>query len=279
MLLRSPLQPLLRPLLRDSTEWSGSGLAAQVAAFFAAGEQGLWLDPGDFSTMFQDSAGTTPVTAAGQPVGKILDKSGRANHATQATAGSRPLLQQDASGRYYLDFDGVDDSLATASIDFTATNKMTVWAGVRKGSDAAVGMLLELGTTVALAGAFNVRVPRGAGIPALDVTSTATGSAFASNVGTLPAAPTTFVVSIGLDFAAALGSEIVTRINASAQAANTGDAGSGNFGNLPFYIGRRAGSSQPFGGRLYPLIARGAASSAAQVTTGEAYTNSKTGAY
>lgn len=44
-------------------------------SLFAAGEQGVWYDPSDFSTMFQDSAGTTPVTAVEQPVGLILDKS------------------------------------------------------------------------------------------------------------------------------------------------------------------------------------------------------------
>ena len=43
-------------------------------ALFAAGEQGAWFDPSDFSTMFQDSAGTTPVTAVEQPVGLMLDK-------------------------------------------------------------------------------------------------------------------------------------------------------------------------------------------------------------
>ncbi len=59
---------------------------------FRAGEQGVWYDPSDFSTMFQDSAGTTPVTAVEQPVGKILDKSGRGNHATQSTSASRPVL-------------------------------------------------------------------------------------------------------------------------------------------------------------------------------------------
>ena len=42
------------------------------ASLFASGEQGVWYDPSDMSTMFQDSAGTTPVTAAGQPVGLIL---------------------------------------------------------------------------------------------------------------------------------------------------------------------------------------------------------------
>ena len=46
---------------------------------FAAGEAGgLW----DFTTLanlYQDSAGTTPCTAVGDPIGKVLDTSGRGN--------------------------------------------------------------------------------------------------------------------------------------------------------------------------------------------------------
>lgn len=42
---------------------------------FTAGVNGAWYDPSDFSTMFQNAAGTTPVTAVGQPVGLMLDKS------------------------------------------------------------------------------------------------------------------------------------------------------------------------------------------------------------
>jgi hypothetical protein len=49
-------------------------------------------------TMWQDSAGTTPVTAVEQPVGKVLDRSGRGNHNIQATAADRPVL----SARYNL---------------------------------------------------------------------------------------------------------------------------------------------------------------------------------
>ena len=45
------------------------------AALFTTGVNGAWYDPSDFSTMFQDAAGTTPVTAVGQPVGLMLDKS------------------------------------------------------------------------------------------------------------------------------------------------------------------------------------------------------------
>lgn len=62
------------------------------ALWFLASEQGVWYDPSDMATMFTDSAGTTPVTAVEQPVGKILDKSGRGNHVTQATTAQKPVL-------------------------------------------------------------------------------------------------------------------------------------------------------------------------------------------
>lgn len=42
---------------------------------FANSEQGFWYDPNDLSTMYQDAAGTIPVTGAGQSVGLMLDKS------------------------------------------------------------------------------------------------------------------------------------------------------------------------------------------------------------
>lgn len=70
----------------------GQSLESRVRALFANGEQGAWYDPSDLSTLFQDSAGTTPVTAVEQPAGKILDKSGRGNHASQPTSAARPVL-------------------------------------------------------------------------------------------------------------------------------------------------------------------------------------------
>lgn len=48
--------------------------AFSPASLFTAGESGYWLDPSDFSTMWQDSQGVTPVTATGQTCGLILDK-------------------------------------------------------------------------------------------------------------------------------------------------------------------------------------------------------------
>jgi len=113
---------------------------------FADGTAGLWLDVQDLSTLFQDAAGTTPVTAAGQPVGLIRDKSGRGNHLSQATSSAKPILRQDAAGRYYLEPDGVDDLL---SVTFGAAvgNCTLVFAGP---DECTVLWPLNVGTTFEL---------------------------------------------------------------------------------------------------------------------------------
>ncbi len=46
-----------------------------IKSIFANNEQGFVYDPNDLRTMFQDAAGTIPVTGVGQPVGLMLDKS------------------------------------------------------------------------------------------------------------------------------------------------------------------------------------------------------------
>ena len=45
------------------------------ALLFTTGVNGTWYDPSDLNTLFQDAAGTTPVTAVERPVGLMLDKS------------------------------------------------------------------------------------------------------------------------------------------------------------------------------------------------------------
>lgn len=51
------------------------GIAFSPLSLFADGEVGAWYDPSDLTTMYQNSTGTTPVTAVEQPVGLMLDKS------------------------------------------------------------------------------------------------------------------------------------------------------------------------------------------------------------
>ena len=69
-------------------------LTQLIKSLFANYEQGFAYDPNDLTTLYQDAAGTIPVTAAGQPVGLMKDKSGRNNHAYQTTSAARPILRQ-----------------------------------------------------------------------------------------------------------------------------------------------------------------------------------------
>jgi len=84
------------------------------AQLFLASEEGAWYDPSDLSTLFQDAAGTIPVTADGDPVGKMLDKSGNGNHASQSVSGNRPVYRTDGV-LHWLEFDGIDDFFETVT--------------------------------------------------------------------------------------------------------------------------------------------------------------------
>lgn len=373
-------------------------------SLFAAGEQGGWWDPSDFSTMYQDAGGTTPVTSAGQPVGLLLDKSkGTAlgvelmtdgpsgftttagwvganttvsivsgklritatatgtvstarsgtytdsgvgsyyalwtlatisgptggvacfarggyrgangttpgtyeqrvlssntnetigfsfvalsigdfieissasvrlqpgNHRRQSTAASRPTLQQDASGYYYLNYDGVDDFMTTGSVDFSATNKMTVWAGINKASDAARGTFLGLGTTPTVsAGCFAIEAPGAA----LTNFSGNSGGTSLSGFSFVQAAPYSTVLTLSDDISAPA---LDVRSNAVSRASSAISQGTGNFSNNIIYFGRLGGTSNPFSGREYQTVIRGAASTAQQVSSTETFVGSKMG--
>ncbi len=98
---------------------------ANIVRSIIANANGAMLDPSDMATMFQDAAGTTPVTAVEQPVGKILDKSGRGNHATQSVTASRPTL----SARYNLltkTEDFADAAAWGSEINLTTTSNTAI---------------------------------------------------------------------------------------------------------------------------------------------------------
>lgn len=429
---------------------------------FANGEQGAWFDPSDFGSMFQDSAGTTPVTAIEQPVGLILDKSGRGNHASQSTTTSRPILRNlynlfqyteqfsqpywsnnaritpntavapdgtttadtltsngiisfisasvssttsalyslsislkytnnrwiylqlsDAgithrarvwfdiqngvkgtsqvtgstvidsysikpqgdgwyhctltasnpittlysyfptlvvgdgslsvavnlqscylwgaslvpanesslpyqrvvtntlgTGVYdtdltkfkpYLFFDGTDDWLATGNIDFSATDKVSVFAGIRKLSDAAQNVVAELSASIASNnGAFLLSAPLSA---ASNYSFSTRGTSRVDNTVTTYAAPITNIVTGLADIAAPINT---IRVNQVATTLATSQ-GTGNFGNYPLYIGMRGGTTLPLNGRIYSLIIRGALTSTPQLEQTERWIAAKTG--
>jgi hypothetical protein len=185
----------------------------------------------------------------------------------------------------YLRADGTDDYMLTNSINFTATDKMTVWAGVRKLSNTPGYQILnELSANVGTNnGTFFSDLNIDFADPDQALGFGSRGAGLGSGVVPVAAAllssfptPTSLVMS-GIGNIS--GDSVVLRLNGSQIASNTDNQGTGNYGNHPLYLFRRAGTSFPFNGRCYGLIVRGAQSSTAQIQQGESYMNQLTKAY
>ena len=269
-MMQSIMQPVMGPIMRGVMGGRRSSFSPRT--LFAKGQQGAWYDPSDLSTLFQDAAGTIPVTATGQPVGLMRDKSGRGNHASQATAASRPIFR-DVGGLRYLECDGVDDGMVTSSIDFTGTDKMFVCVGVRKLSDSSPdGTILETSTAAdANNGAFYLRSSAG-GQPNYQALSR--GTIFSSsNVSPVPA-PDTSVLTVTSGIATP---SIITRRNGVQASPNLATQGTGNYGNYPLYLFRRGGTTLPFNGLFFGAVIAGAVYSAVQIAAAERYLAGKSG--
>jgi len=66
------------PLVLTNRRRRGGSASAPVfspSTLFALAEPGVWYDPSDLTTLFTDTAGTTPVTTPGNTVALMLDKS------------------------------------------------------------------------------------------------------------------------------------------------------------------------------------------------------------
>jgi hypothetical protein len=156
--------------------------------------------------------------------------------------------------------DGTDDFYTTAgNVDFSGTDKVTVFAAVRKLSDAGFGIITELtanaDTTV---GGFNV------------VSSTTRADASRRTYGAfawavrgrgvgLFTAPSTNIVTALYDMStASTATDIRVRVDGTEITGEvSGDNLSGNFANSILYLFRRGGTTVPFNGNLYALIVAG----------------------
>ncbi|MCK5564502.1 MAG: hypothetical protein KAJ07_04595 [Planctomycetes bacterium] len=82
----------------------------------------LWLDASDITTLFTDSAKTTPVTSDGDVVGAWADKSVNGRDVLQTVTAKKPLYKTGIqNGLASILGDGVDDCLSTASVATATT--------------------------------------------------------------------------------------------------------------------------------------------------------------
>jgi len=179
----------------------------------------------------------------------------------------------------YIKPNGSNQFMVTNSINFSSTDKMTVWQGVRD-TNVSWGNILELSSTVnGSSGSFALYSYWGANW----------NKGFALNTGgaygyrTIPVSPNLAkpdVISAQFSGNGNITTGVLAKIDTvDATLNSTGSIGVGNFGTYPAYFYMRAGTSLPFNGHDYGSIARGAASTAAQITAGETWINQRTKAY
>jgi len=240
---------------------------------FLSGVLGVWFDPSDLSTLFQDAAGTIPVTADGDPVGLMLDKSGNGYHASQSVSGARPVYRTDGV-LHWIQLDGINDFLETSAIYFAGTNNMTVSTGIRKVSDAVSGVVVELSESSDVNnGTFIMLAPGGSGTSKLDYRSRGSHRSIAKIESGFEA-PVSVVVTGISSIPERL---CILRANGSQVDRVTTDQGTGDYGNYPVYIGARSGAVAPFNGKLYSLLILGAQKNTTDLNSLEQYTAGKTG--
>ena len=230
------------------------------------------------SMIFQASATTHYLAAGVAGVGanagatfgfdNISVKELAGNHRTQPISLNRPTLRQDGNGLYYLEYDGINDSMATASFAW-GTDKATVVAGVRKLSDAAgARTIVETSTN---SDSTNGTFRLGTDAATFTWRSRGTVSADTSGAGAQPI--TAVLTGIG-DIA---GDVARLRRNAAQVGEVLTDQGTGNLLTYPAHFGARAGTSLFFNGREYSQFAINRLLTTAELAQIEAYTAGKTG--
>lgn len=180
-----------------------------------------------------------------------------------ATAYQRVTTQFDVTeagvaSDHYLFFGGSTDPRWMVTPTITpGTDKVQVFVGIRKLSDALVGMLIESSSNLNIVpGAFYLTAPQANGVDNFafsskgsDPTSwygaTVTATGFASPVSS---------VLTGLGDIS--GDTSTIRANGTQVAQATNNQGTGNYLAYPLYIGARAGSSVYLNGQLFQLITR-----------------------
>jgi hypothetical protein len=200
-----------------------------------------------------------------------LDKSGNGIHATQATAANRPTYQIHAEGYGYLQFDGVNDSLVTSTLNLSTTDKVTWTVGlfVDNATSGSVAMEFSANTN-SNTGTFYISAPSSILDHGFGLRGNSASPVFAvvSNVyinnqnsdiatGILDIAQSTKE----LELIPRLNQTTITNINWSGAA----NAGTGNFGSYPLYLGARGGTTAFFNGHIYQVIIRGVTSTADQI--------------
>lgn len=247
------------------------GAGDPLLALYANAEKGMYLDPRNLPTLFQDVGGTIPVLAHGDPIRRANDVSGNGNHMT-FSAGL--TLGIDVDGKYCFVTNG--EATGTVALNLSTTDKVSVFVSymILGGS---VTSLFESSTN-------SVSQPGSYGLLLKNVGKTSTvisGSSsyeYKDHTGIADGLPA--MLSLQYDLAGATSdTREMVRQNGVVPSLTTSGAtpGARNFANTTFYLFSRAGSILFFVGQMYGIAIRAGLTAAPLELSVEAALWSRTG--
>jgi len=177
----------------------------------------------------------------------------------QRAASAFDITEPGQPSCYYLQPDGVNDGYVTgANLDLSGTDKVTVFAAVRKLSDAAIGSVVE-NPTIASDGTFALLAPNSA---TSNIGWSSKGTTTAAAIATGITSPATRIITGIGDIS---GDISRIRINGVQAAETLTDQGTGNYRNDVLAIFRRNAATLPFNGQCFALIVAGGSYSTATI--------------
>lgn len=214
---------------------------------------------------------TVPVTAPGQSVVRIVDKSGNG----QLLALTDVTYGVDSTGRPHLYFDGNTARGQITTFNLSSVSALTIAAAFETLNPPGTAAIVyeHSPNSSANAGCFALIVPTGAnqGI------ARTRGASSAVDINLSGYAAPVKMVTVQRADLATPNSRL--EINGQLFASNSAATGGGNFSSRTFYVGSRAGSSLHSEMRLYGLIVRGSSSLIKDMAYVARWLNMKCGAY
>jgi hypothetical protein len=173
---------------------------------------------------------------------------------------------------YFVSPDGTTNFMVSAAnVDFSATDRMFVCAGVTKKSDATRANIYEMADGTITNSKVFLSAPSANG--STNYTYNSNGSSLATATATPYVAPITNVLSgvsrISTD-------SCLIRTNGVEAGTSATDQGTGNYGNYLTYVGARAGTSLFSSANIYQLIAVGKTPTTPELSATENFVAQKT---
>ena len=222
------------------------------AELFANDELGVWYEVLP-EHLFQDEAGTVPVTGDNQPVRRMQDISGNGNHAIAPSDAARPLYRTDGT-LHWLQPDGVDDTLVTPTLQWGVNSAMMSFA-LRKLSDSSSGIVMSFGNIGGNSGAFDLFAPGDGGARRFRYRLSPHGSAGTTATAQTSASAWNAPISVVASSQMKLGDDplITLRLNGTLIDSESISQSRTAFtaSSLGLLGSREGGSAIPYSGRFY----------------------------